>query len=314
MTHPVESCEGLVSIRDFVRWGASRFNEAGLFFGHGSDNALDESMHLVFQALQLPWDMPDAYFDSRLSLYERHNVSDLIEQRIKSRKPLAYLLSQAWFCDQPFYVDERVLVPRSPISELIRYGFQPWLEGVQVDRVMDLCTGSGCIGIATAYAYPDAMVDLLDISSDALEVAQVNIDRHELWGRVQAIQSDLFSALDQQPEKPCYQLILSNPPYVDLEDMSDMPDEFHHEPELGLAAGEDGLDFARIILATAADYLDEQGLLVLEVGNSWWALQEAYPEVPFIWPEFESGGHGVLVLPAVDCRQYQSLFKSRIMK
>ena len=312
MTHPIESCEGLVSIRDFVRWGASRFNDAGLFFGHGSDNAFDESMHLVFQALQLPWEMPENYLDSRLSLHERHKIADLVEQRISGRKPLAYLLNQAWFCDLPYYVDERVLVPRSPISELIKNAFQPWLGDVQVDRVMDLCTGSGCIGIAAAHAYPEAMVDLLDISDDALEVAHINIDQHELWGRVQALQSDLFSALDDLPEKPRYQLILSNPPYVDAEDMSDMPDEFHHEPELGLTAGNDGLDFARIILATAADYLDEQGLLVLEVGNSWWALQEEYPEVPFIWPEFEAGGHGILVLSAEDCRKFQSVFKNRI--
>ncbi len=314
MTHPVESCEGLVSIRDFIRWGASRFNEAELFFGHGSDNAFDESMHLVYQVLQLPWDMPESYLDSRLTLIERANIAELVDRRITGRQPLAYLVNQAWFCDMPFYVDERVLVPRSPISELIRAQFQPWLGDVQVGRVLDLCSGSGCIGIAAAHVYPEAMVDLLDISDDALEVAHINIDRHECWGRVQTHKSDLFSALNDLSEKPRYQLILSNPPYVDADDMSDMPDEFHHEPELGLAAGNDGLDFARIILAKSADYLDEQGLLVLEVGNSWWALQEEYPEVPFIWPEFAAGGHGILVLNAEDCRKYQGVFKSRVMR
>lgn len=312
MTDSIEPCEGLLSIRDFVRWGVSQFNEAGLFYGHGSDNALDEAVHLVFQALSLPWDLPDAYMDSHLTLAERARISDLIGQRIEGRKPLAYLVNQAWFCDMPFYVDERVLVPRSPIGELIRNDFQPWLGDVEVSRVMDLCAGSGCIGIVAAHAYPEAQVDLLDISDGALEVAHINIDRHELWGRVRALKSDLFSALDDVPGKPKYQLILSNPPYVDDEDMSDMPEEFHHEPELGLAAGKDGLDFARVILATAADYLDDSGILVLEVGNSWWALQEAYPEVPFVWPEFAAGGHGILVLTAEECRRFQSLFKSRL--
>ena len=306
------SHDGLASIRDFIRWGASCFNEAGLFFGHGSDNALDEAMHLVFQVLNLPWDMPDAYMDSRLSLVERRKVAELVARRIEERRPLAYLVNQAWFCGLPFYVDERVLVPRSPIGELISQSFQPWLAEVEVDRIMDLCTGSGCIGIAAAHAYPGAQVDLLDISDEALEIAGINIDRHELWGRAQVIRSDLFEAIDTAAVKPKYQLILSNPPYVDAEDMADFPEEFSHEPSLGLAAGPDGLDFARVILARAADFLDEQGLLVLEVGNSQWALKEVYPEVPFTWPEFAAGGHGVLVLTGQECRKYQSIFRSRV--
>ncbi len=314
MTYSIESCEGLETIRDFVRWGASRFSEAGLFFGHGSDNALDESLHLVFQVLNLPWELPDSYLGSRLTVTERRQVAELIEKRITERKPLAYLVNQAWFSGQPYYVDERVLVPRSPIAELLNHQFQPWLAAdTQVEKVLDLCSGSGCIGIASAYEFPEASVDLLDISEDALEVARINIDRHEMWGRVQAIRSNLFEALEASPEKPKYQLILSNPPYVDDEDMADMPDEFQHEPELGLAAGNDGLDFARTILALAADYLTDDGLLVLEVGNSQWALQALYPDVPFIWPEFEAGGHGVLVLSAENCREYQGLFKSCVL-
>ena len=313
MTDPEESSFfGLVSIRDFIRWGATRFNSTELFFGHGSDNALDESMHLVFQVLQLPWDLPEHYLNSRLTEYERHKLYRMIDERTVSRKPLAYLLNQAWFCGLPFYVDERVLVPRSPIAELIQHRFAPWLGNVEVSRVLDLCCGSGCIGIAAAHALVDAQVDLLDISPDALEVAHINIDRHELWGRVQATQSDLFAALDILNERPKYQLILSNPPYVDAEDLADMPAEYHHEPKLGLAAGADGLDLARIILAEAADYLDERGLLVLEVGNSQWALQEEYPQVPFLWPDFANGGHGVLVLSAQECRKYQPVFKSRL--
>ena len=312
MTHSNEPFEGLETIRDFIRWGASRFSEAGLFFGHGSDNALDESLHLVFQALNLPWELPDSYLNARMTNHERKQVAELIERRVTERKPLAYLVNQAWFCGKPYYVDERVLVPRSPIGELVNHRFQPWLGDTEVTRVLDLCSGSGCIGMAAAHEFSEAYVDLLDISSDALEVAGINIDRHELWGRVQAIRSNLFEALTTAVEKPKYQLIISNPPYVDEEDMSDMPEEFQHEPGLGLAAGEDGLDFARIILASAADYLTEDGLLVLEVGNSQWALQETYPEVPFVWPEFEAGGHGVLILSAANCREYQGIFKSRI--
>ncbi|WP_368736495.1 50S ribosomal protein L3 N(5)-glutamine methyltransferase [Endozoicomonas sp. ONNA1] len=306
-----EAYGGLVSIRDFIRWAASRFNEAELFFGHGSDNALDEAFHLVFQVLQLPWELPEPYMDCRLSLTEQKRVAELIERRVSERKPLAYLVNRAWFCGRPYYVDERVLVPRSPIAELIQQQLQPWLGDIRVEKVLDLCTGSGCIGIAAAHEFPEATVDLLDISEDALEVAGINIDSHELWGRVQAIRSDLFEAIDHAPEKPKYQLIVSNPPYVDAEDMADFPDEFGHEPELGLAAGEDGLDMARVILARAADFLDEKGLLVLEVGNSHWALRDEYPAVPFIWPEFETGGHGILILDAGNCRKYQPLFSSR---
>lgn len=312
------SYTGLATIRDFIRWGASQFSASELFFGHGSDNAFDEAMHLVYQTLQLPWELPESYLESRLTEQERQAVADLIQQRIDTRKPLAYLLNQAWFCGLPFYVDERVLVPRSPLAELIQQGFQPWLGDVEVNRIMDLCTGSGCIGIAAAYAYPDATVDLLDISEDALEVANINIDRHEIWGRVQSHQSNLFSCFEDRdrgdhPDYPRYQLLLSNPPYVDAEDMSDLLEEFMHEPKLGLAAGNDGLDMARLILAEAANYLDEDGLLVLEVGNSQWALQAAYPNVPFIWPEFGQGGHGVLLLSAADCRKYQPFFKQQLI-
>ncbi|MDP0563492.1 MAG: 50S ribosomal protein L3 N(5)-glutamine methyltransferase [Candidatus Endonucleobacter sp. (ex Gigantidas childressi)] len=303
-----EPSDELITIRDFIRWGVTRFSEAGLFFGHGSDNALDESFHLVFQALNLPWDMPESYQGASLTTRERTLVTDLIGRRIVERKPLAYLFGQAWFCGRSYYVDERVLIPRSPIAELINHRFQPWLGNTTVTRILDLCSGSGCIGIAAAHEFEQANVDLLDISSDALEVAHINIERHELFGRVKAIKSDLFEVLTTTNDKPKYQLILSNPPYVDKKDINDMPDEFRHEPALGLVAGSDGLDYARIILSMAADFLTEDGFLVLEVGNSQEALKKIYPDVSFIWPEFEQGGHGVLMLSAADCLAYNGLF------
>ncbi len=302
------SIDGLVSIQDFVRWAYSRFNEAGLFYGHGTDNSWDEAVHLVLQALHLPWDFDKQLLGCRLTEAERQRLAQLIHRRIEERIPSAYLVNQAWFCDLPFYIDERVLVPRSPIAELINKRFSPWLGKAEPTRILDLCSGSGCIGIACAYEFDEACVDLVDISEDALEVARINIDQHDLWSRVEAVESDLFDGLAGRR----YQLIVSNPPYVDAEDLSDMPDEFQHEPVLGLEAGEDGLEIAHRILAQAADYLDEDGLLVVEVGNSQVALQEFYPDVPFTWLEFENGGDGVFVLTAHQCREYQSRFQAAL--
>ena len=303
MSSLLNDTTGLLSIRDWLRWAYSRFNEAHtLFYGHGSDNSWDEALLLILQALHLPCDYPPAYFDSRLTDGECQHLATLVQRRIKERIPTAYLLNQAWFSGMPFYVDERVLVPRSPIAELIENGFAPWLGEQSVDRVLDLCCGSGCIGIACARAFPEAQVDLVDISAAALEVAHINIDRFELWERVRTLQSDLFLSLKQTEDHPRYQLIVSNPPYVDAEDMSDLPDEYLHEPALGLEAGNEGLDFVRTILANASDFLDDNGLLVVEVGNSQWALQRAYPDVPFTWVEFERGGHGVFLLTAEECR------------
>ena len=220
---------------------------------------------------------------------------DRMQRRIDDRVPLAYLLGEAWFMGLPFHVDERVLVPRSPLGELIQGGLQPWLGNKPVGRILDLCTGSGCIGIAAASVFEDAEVDLADISTDALDVAAVNIDYHEVGDRVSTVRSDVFDGLEGR-----YDVILSNPPYVDADDIADMPAEYGHEPELGLAAGGDGLDIAHRILARAADYLNPGGLLIVEVGNSWVALQEAYPDIPFTWLEFENGGDGVFLLTAED--------------
>lgn len=286
-------CSDLISVRDFIRWGASQFNQAKVFFGHGTDNAWDEASQLVLHALHLMMPVDPQWLDARLTMVERQAVVALLQRRIQERIPAAYLTGQAWFAGLPFTVNERVLVPRSPIGELIERGFAPWLT-TEPEYILDLCTGSGCIGIACAYAFPDAAVDLSDISQDALAVAQGNIDAHELSHRVRALESDLFSAL---PELR-YDLIVSNPPYVDQEDLASMPAEFHAEPVLGLASGADGLDFTRRLLREAADHLTDDGLLIVEVGNSCVALEEAYPEVPFTWLEFERGGHGVFALTA----------------
>ncbi len=281
----------LRTIRDLIRWGASRFNAAGLHFGHGTDNAFSEASWLVLHALSLPLDLEGEWLDTRLTVAEREDAITLLQQRVELRKPAAYLTGEAWFCDLPFTVNESVLIPRSPIAELIRSGFAPWLPA-EPARVLDLCTGSGCIGIACAYAFPDAEVVLSDISSDALSLAEANIARHGLNERVEAVRADLFDGLAEQR----FDLIVSNPPYVDAEDMAALPPEYHHEPRLGLAAGDDGLDLVRRILADAPQYLSDDGVLVVEVGNSQPALEEAFPQVPFTWVEFEQGGHGVFVI------------------
>jgi ribosomal protein L3 glutamine methyltransferase len=288
ITHP----EGLETLRDYMRWGASRFSEAELSYGHGMGSALDESVYLVLHALHLPPELPDIWFDTRLSSEEKSIVFDLLHRRVEERKPAAYLTGEAWFCGLPFHVNEHVLVPRSPIAELIEARFSPWLETDSVHRVLDLCTGSGCIGIATAYAFEQADVELADISAEAIDVAWENIHLHGLDGRVRAIESDLFSELPDQT----YDLIVSNPPYVDAEDMAALTEEYQHEPELGLAAGDDGLDIVLRILNEAVDHLNPGGILVVEVGNSEWALKDLLPEVPFLWLQFERGGQGVFLL------------------
>jgi ribosomal protein L3 glutamine methyltransferase len=297
----------LRTLRDHIRWAVSRFHAEQLFFGHGTDNAWDEARQLVLGALHLPWEMADSYLDCSLEDDEREHLQVLLRRRIEQRVPIAYLLGQAWFCGLPFIVNDQVLIPRSPIGQLIDRRFEPWLA-MEPARILDLCTGSGCIGIACAYEFPDAEVVLADLSFEALEVANRNIEQHGLEDRVYTVQGDGFDGLPKQR----FDLIVSNPPYVDAEDFADMPAEFHHEPALGLACGEDGLDLVRRMLAEAADHLTETGTLIVEVGNSQVHVEALYPEVDFTWLEFTDGGHGVFLLAASQCRDHQALFRERL--
>jgi len=299
----------LRTLRDYIRWAVSRFQAEQLFFGHGTDNAWDEARQLVLGALHLPWEMADAYLDCRLEDDECEHLQQLLRRRIEQRVPTAYLLGQAWFCGLPFIVDERVLIPRSPIGQLIERRFQPWLAQSPA-RILDLCTGSGCIGIACAYEFLEAEVVLADLSFEALEVANRNIEHHGLEERVYTVQSDGFDGLPKQR----FDLIVSNPPYVDAEDFADMPDEYHHEPAMGLACGDDGLDLVRRMLAEAADHLSESGALIVEVGNSQVHVEVLYPEVDFTWLDFSEGGHGVFLLAASQCREHQALFRERLKR
>lgn len=274
---------------------AGQFEEADLYFGHGTDNAWDEAVYLVFTLLGLPFDKD---VDSALQVSDEQlqRIMHLADKRISERIPVAYLVGEAWFAGLPFNVDARVLVPRSPIAELIANDFQPLLFG-HPHRVLDLCTGSGCIGIATATCFPKAQVDLADISDDALAVAQSNIERHQLQDRVHAVQSDLFSALAGRcAENGPYDLIVSNPPYVSAQEVAELPAEYHREPVLGLLSDDEGLAIPLAILQQAPDYLTENGLLVLELGYTWPLLEQRCPRLPFTWLEFEHGGEGVLAI------------------
>lgn len=295
-----EEFQQLKSAKDIIRWAASQFSEASLDFGHGMSTPIDEAVYLVLRGLHLPVDTPAIYWDGLLTVHEKKQLYSLLKKRIDERLPAAYITQEGWFAGLSFFVDERVLVPRSPIAELVESQFEPWIDPVQVTSVLDLCTGSGCIGIACAYAFPGAKVDLVDISPEALEVANINIERHDATNLVKTIESDGLKNLAGRT----YDIIVSNPPYVDAEDMDALSAEFKHEPELGLSSGSDGLDLTRHILQHAAEHLNDNGILITEVGNSQYALEAAFPEVPFQWLEFERGGDGIFLLSKEQLQQY----------
>jgi len=298
----------LETIRDYIRWGASRFTEAKLFHGHGTATAIDEAAALIFHTLHLPYDLAECYFSAKLTTEERGEVLALINRRVDERIPLAYLTHEAVFAGLTFYVDERVLVPRSPFAELIREQFSPWVDPDRVNHILDLCTGSACIAIACAYAFPDALVDAVDLSPDALEVAKINVAQHKLEDQLTLHHSDLLSAVPAQK----YDLIVSNPPYVAISEWEQLPVEFHAEPEMGFTGGESGLDLVIKILVQAAEYLTEQGILIIEVGSSAETLQKQFPSIPFYWLEFEQGGDGVFLLTAEQVFTFNEQFKQAL--
>ena len=286
-----QAAEHLFTVRDLLRFAVSRFNEAGLFFGHGSDNAHDEAAYLILHTLNLPLDVLEPYLDARLMPSEKEELLGLMERRVKERLPVSYLTHHARQGDFDFYVDERVIVPRSFIAELLGEPLRPWIEYDElVHNVLDLCTGSGCLAVQAAFHYPDAVVDAADISLDALEVAAVNVEDYGLEERVNLIHTDLFEGLEGT-----YDLIVSNPPYVDAQSVAELPPEYLHEPELSLGSGEDGLDATRQILLHAAKFLNPHGVLLVEIGHNCAELEAAYPDLPFTWLE-TSGGDGFVFL------------------
>ncbi len=287
----------LSTLRDLMRFAVSRFTEGGLFFGHGTDNAWDEAAYLLLHTLHLPIDRLDPFMDARLTSAERAAVLKMIERRIAERLPAAYLTNEAWLGDFRFYVDRRVIVPRSHIAELLHEQLSPWIDDPwAVTCVLDLCTGSGCLAILAAHAFPEARIDAADISPDALAVARMNVDDYGLESRLRLIQSDAFAALKGQR----YDLIISNPPYVNAESMAALPEEYRREPELALASGKDGLDFVRIILREAASHLNPEGLLVVEIGHNRDELELSFPDSPFTWLDTSAGDRHVFMLRRED--------------
>ena len=299
-----ELAKELITLRDCIRWGVSTFNAAELSFVQGMPTALDEAVYLCLAALKLPPDFSENYFDCRLTLAERQKVLDFYRQRIELKKPAAYISNEAWFAGLSFYVDERVLIPRSPFAELIEQQFSPWVMDEEVHNILELCTGSGCIAIACAYAFEHANVVASDISADALAVAEINRHHYGLEDRLELVQSDLFENVPNRK----YDLIVSNPPYISEQEMAELSDELKREPALGLAAGEQGLDVVIPMLKQARQFLSDNGVLIIEVGYSWPALEAALPNVPLTWLDFEYGGDGVFMLTAEQLDAHQDDF------
>ncbi|GHD76529.1 50S ribosomal protein L3 glutamine methyltransferase [Vogesella fluminis] len=291
-----EAASTFQTVRDLLRFAVSRFTDAGLTYGHGTSNAYDEAAYLILSTLKLPIDRLEPFLDAQLLPNEVQQVVALIERRAEERVPVAYLTNEAWQGDFNFYVDERVIVPRSFIFELLGEPLEPWIEHPElVHRALDLCTGSGCLAIQLAHHYPDADIDAVDISLDALEVASINVQNYGLEDRIQLIHSDLVEGLEEP-----YDLIISNPPYVDAESVDALPQEYLHEPELALGSGEDGLDATHVILQNAARLLNPQGVLLVEIGHNRDVLEAAYPSLPFMWMETQSGDGFVFLLTRED--------------
>lgn len=282
----------LVTVRDLIRFAVSRFNEEKLFFGHGSANAFDEAAYLVLHTLKLPPDKLEPFFEAKLTSFERDAVLNIIERRVRERIPAAYLTFEAWLGEHKFYVDQRVIVPRSFIAELLRDELLPWVADAEaVESALDLCTGSGCLAILTALTFPHAVIDAVDLSADALEVARRNVDDYALADRVELIRSNMFDEIEGRR----YDLIISNPPYVTAKSMSALPQEYSREPQMALASGIDGLDHVRVILREAPNYLNDGGLLVVEVGFNREGMETVFPNLPVTWAE-TSAGDGVVFL------------------
>jgi ribosomal protein L3 glutamine methyltransferase len=283
----------LSTVSDLLRFAVSRFNQANLFFGHGTTNAYDEAAYLILHTLHLPLDRLEPFLDARLLPEEVDAVVEILRRRVEDRLPAAYLTHEAWLGDLRFYVDERVIVPRSFIAELLREHLQPWVEDPEdITSGLDMCTGSGCLAILMALTFPNALVDAVDLSADALDVARRNVADYGLEGRLSLIQSDLFTALEGRR----YDLIVSNPPYVNAPSMQILPEEYRREPQMALGSGEDGLEHVRTILREAPKHLNKGGLLVVEIGHNRDALEEAFPELPFTWLETSAGDEHVFLL------------------
>lgn len=294
---PTKVIDELSTIRDWLRYTVSQFEKSEVFFGHGTDNAYDEAVWLIMRALHLPMDTLDNFIDATITSVERKHLAHLIERRVNERVPTAYLLREAWLKGYKFYVDERVIVPRSFIAELLENSLSPWIEYAEmVESVADICTGSGCLGVLLADAFPNATVDVVDISTDAIDVCNINIKNYQLEHRITAIQSDMFSALSGKT----YDLIISNPPYVDSASMAVLPHEYRNEPQLALGSGDAGLDHTHTLIQESARYLNDGGLLVVEIGHNRDALLAAYPDLPFTWLEVESGDQFVFLLAKED--------------
>lgn len=282
----------LFTVRDLLRFAVSRFQAADLFYGHGTDNAYDDAAYLILHTLKLPLTHLQPFLDARLLPQEIDAVLNVLQRRVEQRKPAAYLTNEAWLGEYKFYVDERVIVPRSFIAELLRQHLQPWVDYPElIHNALDMCTGSGCLAILMADAFPDAQIDAVDLSADALAVAQRNIDDYGLGDRIEPIQSDLFTGLQGRQ----YDLIISNPPYVNAPSMAELPAEYRAEPEMALASGDDGLDAVRLLIDNAPQFLSPHGLLVVEIGHNREELEAAYPELPFTWLE-TSGGDGFVFM------------------